>query len=526
MPPHEHRESSYYGTTPDDGGQQPFECDYLVIGAGCSGMSFVDTILTENAKATLILVDRNKGPGGHWVHAYPFCKLHQPSCNYGVNSTTLGKNINKKGNERYDTSDRATGQEVVEYYQEVREKFEATGRVRCFFSTEYVKFDNEKGVHAISHRNDSAVSNTGRTADGDGKIIEVKCHRKLVMVATNLQVQSMRKPSFPVHEDVSFVPIHALPESTKSGKFQNYIVFGCGKTGADAIVYLLRQGVDRSNITWIVSRDCWYFVRDNMKDFYPVNKLIMDPMIKGTSVRDTFLGYEANGLLGRLDNPNGDFPEIFKGPVMTLEEINLMRSVENVVRVGRASAVEKDRIVLERGTIDYESDSTLLVDCMAEGNYGLHFPQDLRIYEPGRITLGPLTVVFNASFSAAHIAFLECALDSDDAKNDCCYFIRGATAETVGKLEQLIGSFYLTNKSYEKLMKVPGGLKFLFQSRTNIMSPIHHKGGLPRLMWFVLGPEGGAKIEKILKKKVESKEFSDLDHCFGVETSGTVEKAT
>ena len=38
---------------------EPLKCDYLVVGAGTGGLSFVDTILTRNPKATIIIVDRN-----------------------------------------------------------------------------------------------------------------------------------------------------------------------------------------------------------------------------------------------------------------------------------------------------------------------------------------------------------------------------------------------------------------------------------------------------------------------------------
>ena len=72
-----------------------YECDYLVVGAGTCGMSFIDTIFTENSSATVILVDRNDRPGGHWTTAYPFVRLHQPSGSYGVNSERLGKVVTK-----------------------------------------------------------------------------------------------------------------------------------------------------------------------------------------------------------------------------------------------------------------------------------------------------------------------------------------------------------------------------------------------------------------------------------------------
>ena len=82
------------------------QCDYLVVGAGTAGMSFIDTLLTESSKATIALVDRNSKAGGHWTMAYPHVKLHQGSCNYGVNSLRLGKVFKRNGNELLDMNDR------------------------------------------------------------------------------------------------------------------------------------------------------------------------------------------------------------------------------------------------------------------------------------------------------------------------------------------------------------------------------------------------------------------------------------
>jgi cation diffusion facilitator CzcD-associated flavoprotein CzcO len=55
----------------------PIEIDYLVVGAGATAMSFVDTLFTESDARTVI-VDHHHRPGGHWNHAYPFIgqKLH------------------------------------------------------------------------------------------------------------------------------------------------------------------------------------------------------------------------------------------------------------------------------------------------------------------------------------------------------------------------------------------------------------------------------------------------------------------
>ena len=81
-------------------------CDYLVVGGGAAGMAFVDELIHHSKDLTVVMVDRcllNKKytysrylpfhrrakPGGHWVDAYEFVRLHQPAAYYGVNSRPL-----------------------------------------------------------------------------------------------------------------------------------------------------------------------------------------------------------------------------------------------------------------------------------------------------------------------------------------------------------------------------------------------------------------------------------------------------
>ena len=65
------------------------ETDYLVVGAGAAGMTFTDALLAHS-DADITVVDRRHTPGGHWLDAYPFVRLHQPSAFYGVSSVPLG----------------------------------------------------------------------------------------------------------------------------------------------------------------------------------------------------------------------------------------------------------------------------------------------------------------------------------------------------------------------------------------------------------------------------------------------------
>ncbi|MBV8387363.1 MAG: NAD(P)-binding protein, partial [Acidimicrobiia bacterium] len=47
--------------------------DYLVVGAGASGMSFVDA-LVRAADVDVVIVDRRHAPGGHWLDDYSFVR--------------------------------------------------------------------------------------------------------------------------------------------------------------------------------------------------------------------------------------------------------------------------------------------------------------------------------------------------------------------------------------------------------------------------------------------------------------------
>ena len=64
------------------------ETDYLVVGAGVG--DGVRGRARGRGDADVVVVDRRHSPGGHWLDAYPFVRLHQPSANYGVNSRVLG----------------------------------------------------------------------------------------------------------------------------------------------------------------------------------------------------------------------------------------------------------------------------------------------------------------------------------------------------------------------------------------------------------------------------------------------------
>src|ERR671920_2348456 len=91
------------------------ETDYLVVGAGAAGMAFTDALLTHS-DATVTIVDRRHAPGGHWLDAYPFVRLHQASAFYGVASTLLGGGRLQESGPEAGLHERATVAEICAYY--------------------------------------------------------------------------------------------------------------------------------------------------------------------------------------------------------------------------------------------------------------------------------------------------------------------------------------------------------------------------------------------------------------------------
>ena len=105
------------------------DTDYLIIGAGATGLAFADTLIAES-DAHVTLVDRHGKPGGHWNDAYSFVTLHQPSSFYGVASTELGSGLKDPIGLNRGMAELASGPEVSGYFDRVmNHRLLASGRV-------------------------------------------------------------------------------------------------------------------------------------------------------------------------------------------------------------------------------------------------------------------------------------------------------------------------------------------------------------------------------------------------------------
>lgn len=106
---------------------------------------------------------------------------------------------------------------------------------------------------------------------------------------------------------------------------------------------------------------------------------------------------------------------MFRGTMLSAYELEALRRIEDVVRLGRVRCIEPGRIVLERGESQTAAD-VLHVDCTA---LGLNPAPATPIFQPGRIVLQQVRQL-SPSFNAALAGFVEAHRDNDVDKNRLC----------------------------------------------------------------------------------------------------------
>ena len=372
------------------------DADYLVVGAGASGMAFTDA-LTDHADVRVAVVDRRHDVGGHWLDAYPFVRLHQASAFYGVASTLLGDGQVQDHGPETGLQERATVSEICAYYGRVREAMVTTGDVEVLVGCEYLG-DGQ----IVSH-----VS---------GKRFEVRPGCRVVdarYLAPDIPADT--PPPFEVAGGAQVRPVNDLARLSEApGQF---VVVGSGKTATDACVWLLARGVDPDAICWVRPRDPWMLNRAVIQpDPAVFTGMVADVMVAAaaaTSLEDLFLRLEDAGVMLRIDR--SVTPTMAKTPTLATWELEQLRTIDNVVRLGHVRRVETGRVVLDGGTVTTAKDA-LVVHCAASG---LKYPPLVPIWGPAAITLQPIRVGFPC-FGAALAGYVEAARTDDAEKNRLC----------------------------------------------------------------------------------------------------------
>ncbi|MEQ8404575.1 MAG: NAD(P)/FAD-dependent oxidoreductase [Oceanicaulis sp.] len=374
-----------------------FEADYLIIGAGAMGLAFADEMVTRTDR-TMVICDTRAAPGGHWNDAYSFVKLHQPSIFYGVESTPLGRDRVETSGPNEGFLELAEGPEILAYFHALmRDRLIASGQV-TFLPLTKARADGTLR-HVLSRE-------TG----------QVTVKRKVVDASwyTN-PVPATHTPKFEIAPGAAAVPPNALPRL--AAQFERFTVLGAGKTGVDACVWLLENGVPADRVRWVVPRDPWFLNRRYTQPgdaFFETtfgNSAAQRRAIaEARDAEDLERRMEACGAWLRLDPAIR--PALFHAATVSEGELALLRSIKDTVRLGRVTGITPDRLVLERGELA-STPGTLHIDCTATA---LPVRELKPVFASDLITL-QMTRFPMLPFSAALAAFLEASFETDDEMN-------------------------------------------------------------------------------------------------------------
>ncbi len=373
------------------------EADYLVVGAGATGMAFTDA-LTDHADVSVVMVDRRPGAGGHWLDAYSFVRLHQASSFYGVASTLLGGGRIQQEGPEAGLHERAAAPEICAYYDRIlHERMLGSAKVAFYPNCDYV--GEGQFVSRVS-----------------GKRYEVRGLRRVVDARyLSPGIPATTPPPFGVADGVHVIPVNDL---VKLGAAPSqYVIVGSGKTATDACIWLLENGVDPDAICWVRPRDPWMLNRAVVQPdpiaFLGTAADIMEAAAAATSPDQVFFLLEDAGVMFRIDR--SVTPTMAKVPTLAQWELDRLRTIDHVVRLGHLRHVEPGRLVLADGEVPIAPDA-VVVHCAASG---LRYPPLVPVWGPQSITVQPIWISF-ACFGAALAGYVEATLDDDALKNRMC----------------------------------------------------------------------------------------------------------
>ena len=380
------------------------ETDYLVIGAGAVGLAFADTLLAET-HAHITIVDRHGKPGGHWNDAYPFVALHQPSAFYGVNSMQLGANRKDTIGVNKGCYELATGAEVSAYFDRVmNQHLLPSGRVSYHPMCDYL--GDGRFVSLLSGE-ESQVTVRKKTVDA---------------IYSGVVVPATHTPKFRVADDAWLVTPSGLTQlwQGKSERPQHFMIIGAGKTAMDVGVWLINSGAHPDSISWVMPRDSWLVNRlhtqpgaEFFREAIGGQADQMEALSKATSIDDLFERLEACEAMLRIFPDHK--PTMFHYATMSAGEIEVLRKIKTVIRMGHVQALDASTLTLAQGNVQLPA-GTVCIDCTASA---VEQRPAQPIFQDNKLVLQLVRAPL-PTFSAALVAYVEAHYDDDAHKNMLC----------------------------------------------------------------------------------------------------------
>jgi hypothetical protein len=154
-------------------------------------------------------------------------------------------------------------------------------------------------------------------------------------------------------------------------------------------------------------------VQPNPAVFMGMAAQILEIAAKAPSADDMFFGMEEAQVMLRIDR--FVTPTMAKTPTLATWELEQLRTIENVVRLGHVKHVEVGRLVLDQGEAEIARDA-VVVHCASPG---LVYPPLVPIWNDESITVQPVRTGFPC-FGAAIVGHVEGTRQDDEEKNKLC----------------------------------------------------------------------------------------------------------
>ena len=359
--------------------------DYIVVGAGASGISFADTIVS-NSDFSVAIVDVNSAPGGSWRYAHDFMQLDLPIDCAGVNSVPVG----------IEPQTRPQTARMLTYYDEViTDRLLASDQVQYFSDCYHL---GAGLVHAVGW-------NTRVRFDARRKIVDAtQCWHR---------TPARETPAFASDPDVLMITPNDLSSvwSVAAGLHRKYCVLGAGNAAVDTVSQLLSLGVNPDQICWVKPRDSWFLNRESFTPRAWLNTLQAISETRETGRLLTNL--EQAGHLVRIFRDQT--PTMFHANVQSNAQLAPLREITHVVRKGRIQSLSSLGIILDDG-VEPMPERTLYIDCTTSRVEARPRPA---VFEDTAITIQMLQIA-SAEFSGALTAITELLDLSDGEKNRLC----------------------------------------------------------------------------------------------------------
>jgi hypothetical protein len=149
---------------------------------------------------------------------------------------------------------------------------------------------------------------------------------------------------------------------------------------------------------------------------------------------------------------------MYRCATVTLAELEQLRRITDVVRLGRVRRIETDRIVLQHGIVPADA-GTLYIDCSADG---AEKRPAVPVFNGSHITLQSV-IRCQQVFSSAFIAHVEAAYADDTLKNDLCVPVPHPDTD----LDWLVTTMQ-TNRAYLRWAEDPALQTWLDNARLNL----------------------------------------------------------